>query len=129
MSTDPTRHTAVEQLLAPMVRKRLYAAINREVAEDDEISPHIEDHLRYMIDLEQRGLLWASGPFVEPGVLVGDGLTILNTSTADEARELLAQDPLCRRGLRRFDGPFPWEVREGRIPLSLDLATSSFQLH
>ncbi|MFE7126301.1 YciI family protein [Streptomyces sp. NPDC057617] len=124
-TTDKT----VEQLLARMTRKRLFAAINRRVAEDAEITPYVGDHLRYMIELEGRGLLWASGPFVEPGVQVGDGLTILNTDTADEARELLAEDPLCRRGLRTFEGPFPWELREGRIPISLDASSSSFHLH
>ncbi|MYZ34580.1 MULTISPECIES: YciI family protein [unclassified Streptomyces] len=124
-ATDET----VEQLLAPMTRKRLFAAINRKVAEDAEITPYVADHLRYMIELEGRGLLWASGPFVEPGVQVGDGLTILNTGTADEARELLAEDPLCRQGLRTFEGPFPWELREGRIPISLDASSSSFHLH
>lgn len=87
------------------------------------------DHLRYIIELEKRGLLWASGPFVEPGVQVGDGLTILNADTLDEARDLLAEDPLCRRRLRTFDGPFPWELREGRILISLDASSSSFHLH
>ncbi|MDX3851725.1 YciI family protein [Streptomyces sp. AK02-01A] len=125
----PATDKTVERLLTPMARKRLFAAINRKVAEDAEITPYVADHLRYMIDLERRGLLWASGPFVEPGVQVGDGLTILNTGTVDEARELLAEDPLCRRGLRTFEGPFPWELREGRIPLSLDASTSSFRLH
>ncbi|MEV4516330.1 YciI family protein [Dactylosporangium sp. NPDC049525] len=118
----------VEQLLAPMIKKRLYAAINRKVAADDAITPYVADHLHYMNDLEKRGLLWASGPFIEPGVLVGDGLTILNTESADEALELLRNEPLARRGLRTFDGPFLWELREGRIPINLNASTSTFQI-
>ncbi|MFF4750438.1 YciI family protein [Streptomyces sp. NPDC002514] len=118
----------VEQLLAPMIKKRLYAAVNRRVAAPEVITPYVADHLRYMTDLEERGLLWASGPFVEPGVQVGDGLTILNTATADEAVTLLRNEPLARRGLRTFDGPFLWELREGRIPVRLNASTSMFRL-
>jgi uncharacterized protein len=43
----------------------------------------------YMNALEAEGKLWASGPFIEEGVLVGDGLTILWTSTIEEARQAL----------------------------------------
>ncbi|MFE4174067.1 YciI family protein [Streptomyces sp. NPDC056909] len=123
-----TMDETVEQLLAPMTRKRLFVAINRKTAEDAEIAPYVAEHLRYMVELERRGLLWASGPFVEPGVQVGDGLTILNTDSLDEARELLTDEPLCQRGLRSFDGPFPWELREGHIPIALDASSSSFRL-
>jgi len=36
--------------------------------------------------LEARGALFASGPFVQPGVVFGDGLSILNTDDEAEAR-------------------------------------------
>ncbi|WP_066948777.1 YciI family protein [Streptomyces lushanensis] len=123
-TTDET----VDQLLAPMTRKRLFVAINRKAAPDADIAPYVADHLRYMVELERRGLLWASGPFVEPGVRVGDGLTIVNSDSIDEARELLMDEPLCHRGLRTFEGPFPWELREGHIPIALDASSSSFRL-
>jgi uncharacterized protein YciI len=41
----------------------------------------VADHLRYMNDLEDRGLLFASGPFVQEGGVVGDGLTISTQAT------------------------------------------------
>jgi hypothetical protein len=53
--------------------------------------------------LEAEGRLWASGPFIEEGVLVGDGLTILSTGTINEARQAMEEKPLIRRGLRTFE--------------------------
>jgi uncharacterized protein YciI len=55
----------------------------------EEMLPHVAAHLEYTNGLEAKGLLFASGPFIEPGVLVGDGLTILQTETIEEARFLM----------------------------------------
>jgi hypothetical protein len=57
-----------------------------------------------MNGLEAQGRLWASGPFVEEGVLVGDGLTILSTGTIDEARKAMEEEPLIRADLRLRGG-------------------------
>jgi uncharacterized protein len=66
----------VSDLMSKMIRKTLYAVISHVNAAPEDILPHVVDHLTYMDELEAKGLLWASGPFVQPGVLVGDGLTI-----------------------------------------------------
>jgi uncharacterized protein len=75
-----------------MLQKTLFVALNRMVAPASEIAPFVADHLAYMNKLEAEGHLWASGPFIEEGVLVGDGLTILfdandrSGRTRDEGR-------------------------------------------
>ena len=74
-----------------------------------------------MNDLEAKGPLFASGPFIEPGVLVGDGLTILRTNTLEGARTLMENEPLIKMGLRTFDLR-PWELREGRMVVMLNLS-------
>ena len=53
----------------------------------------------------------ASGPFIEEGVLVGDGLTILSTCTIEEAQQTMEEEPLIKRGLRTF------ELRKGLVDL------------
>jgi hypothetical protein len=53
------------------------------------LHPFVADHLAYMNKLEAEGHLWASGPFIEEGVLVGDGLTILSTPTIEEAERVM----------------------------------------
>ncbi|MGD0109506.1 MAG: YciI family protein [Rhodopila sp.] len=114
-------------LLAPMLKKTLFVAISRAVASAEAIRPFIADHLRYMNALEERGALFASGPFVQPGVVVGDGLSILNTRDEAEARRWMDDEPLIKRGLRTYDLR-QWELREGRITVALSLSRSAFDL-
>jgi uncharacterized protein YciI len=59
-------------------------------ASASEIEPFVADHLAYMNRLEADGYLWASGPFVQEGVRVGDGLTILSAATIEEAQNPLS---------------------------------------
>ncbi len=117
----------IGSLLAPMLKKVLFVALNKAVATSDEMMPFAAEHLRYMNGLEDRGLLFASGPFIKEGVVVGDGLTILRTETIEEARRLMEEEPLVKRGMRRFE-LHRWELREGRISVSLNASRSTFDL-
>jgi uncharacterized protein len=125
MSKD-TRKAAAE-LLAPMLKKTLFVAINRVAAPASAIEPFVAEHLAYMNALEAAGRVWASGPFIEEGILVGDGLTILSTSTIEEASQAMEAAPLIKRGLRTFDLR-KWELREGRIDISLRASVSRYSL-
>ncbi|MGA2456039.1 MAG: YciI family protein [Terriglobales bacterium] len=125
MSNDSRK--TVAELLAPMLKKTLFAAISRVAAPASAIEPFVADHLAYMNALEAEGRLWASGPFIEKGVLVGDGLTILSTSTIEEARQAMEEEPLIKRGLRTFELR-RWELREGRIDISLRTSVSRYSL-
>lgn len=86
VGTPKDTKRAVAELLAPMLKKTLFVAINHVAAQASEIEPFIADHLAYMNALEAGGRIWASGPFLEEGVLVGDGLTILSTATLERLR-------------------------------------------
>ena len=107
--------------LKTMLKKRLFVALNKAVARPEQMLPFVAEHLDYMNQLENVGKLFASGSFIQEGVLVGDGLTILQTSTLEEA------EPLVKRRLREFDLR-PWELREGRMMITLNSSTSSFRL-
>lgn len=117
----------IEALLAPMLKKVLFVALNKAVASGEAMRPFVAEHLRYMNGLEDRGLLFASGPFIREGVLVGDGLTILRTDTIEEARRIMEDEPLVRRGMRSFE-LHRWELREGRISVSLNASRSAFEI-
>jgi uncharacterized protein len=91
------------------------------------MKPYVATHLRYMNELEDRGLLWGSGPFVEPGILVGDGLTIFNVAREEDVHKLMAEEPLVKRGMRSYSVR-GWELREGRISIDLHLSQSPFAL-
>jgi uncharacterized protein len=117
----------IATLLAPMLRQRLFVALSTARASAEQMLPHVAEHLEYMNSLEEKGVLFASGPFVQPGVLVGDGLTILQTDTFEEARALMENEPLIRLGFRAFDLR-PWELREGQISVTLNFSKSNFSL-
>jgi uncharacterized protein len=118
---------AVDQLLASMLKKTLFVAISRVAAPASAVEPFVAEHLAYMNSLEAEGRLWASGPFIEEGVLVGDGLTILSTNTIEEARLAMEDEPLIKRGLRSFELR-KWELRESRIDISQRASVSRFSL-
>ena len=117
----------IAKLLAPMLRQRLFVALSTARASAEQMLPHVAEHLEYMTSLEEKGVLFASGPFIQPGVLVGDGLTILQTDTFEEARALMQNEPLIRLGFRAFDLR-PWELREDQISVTLNVSKSNFSL-
>jgi uncharacterized protein len=98
MSDDTKK--VVAELLAPMLKKALFVAINRVAAPASAIEPF------------------------EEGVLVGDGLTILSTNTIEEARRAMEEEPLTKQGLRTFELR-KWELREGRISLRASVSRYS----
>jgi hypothetical protein len=117
----------VEAFLDRTIRKHLWVAIAHVHADAAAIEPHVMDHLQYMAKLEAEGTLWASGPFVVPGILVGDGLTILRADTEQDARALMDEEPLTKRNLRTYELHL-WELREGRITVEVNASASSAAL-
>jgi uncharacterized protein len=63
----------IAELLKPMLKKRLFVALNKAIARPEDMLPFVAEHLAYMNQLENEGKLFASGPFIQEGVLVGDG--------------------------------------------------------
>ncbi len=70
-------------------------------------------HLAFLQTLRDRGLLAASGPFDDQPDESWRGLCLLRTRP-EEARVLLADDPLVRRG-RLVADVLTWLVRKGDI--------------
>ena len=84
-TADQSTQQQVSGLLSTTIRKTHYAVINHVDAAPEDVLRHVVHHLTYMNELEAKGLLWASGPSAQPGVLVGDGLRILRTASVEEA--------------------------------------------
>jgi uncharacterized protein YciI len=85
------------ELIGKMLRKKLYVLISKPLVPPEQLRPLLATHLDYMIGLEKRGLLFASGPLNEADAPPsGHGLTILRD--AAEARAAL---PRLSRSLRK----------------------------
>jgi uncharacterized protein YciI len=107
--------------------KRLWVALAKAVGSQEVIASHVANHLQWMKDMEARGKIWASGPFPKEGILVEDGMTILDASNEGEARSLMDQEPLTKLGLRTYE-LYPWDLREGRITIQLNASTSTYKM-
>jgi uncharacterized protein len=114
-------------LLASMIRKTLWVVLSKAKVSSAEMEPHAPEHLRYMNELEAQGRLWGSGPFIMPGVVVGDGLTIFDVADEAEVHRLMADEPLTKLGMRTYT-VHRWELREGRIAINLLLSQSKVTL-
>ncbi len=118
----------IAALRGPMLRKTLYAILWSKLATDpDALVPGLPEHLRFMLDLEERGVLLASGPlFEEDGSPSLHGLSIVRAASYEEARTIAASEPYVRKGLRAFR-LWSWELNEGRFDVSIRLGTGTYE--
>jgi hypothetical protein len=119
--------TTQDQLRA-MLNKTLYAGI-RKPSDLSRVPELLEEHVRWAIAAEQRGEIFASGPFVEDGAAPGasGGLSVLRAGSVEEARQILAGDPFIREGVFTVDVK-KWVVMEGGLTLTVRFSDRSGRL-
>jgi len=118
----------IRQLTQRMLRKTLYVVLSKGNATADQIGALLPQHLEYMIGLEKKGLLFASGPLTaDQGKPAGDGLTILRAKSAEEAHNIAAADPFVVNKLRAFEVR-EWTVMEGSLGLKVNFSDQSLEI-
>ena len=110
----------IAELTKGMLRLKLFVIFSQGKGLD--LRPYLAEHLAYMIELEQRGKLFASGPFGDG--TKGDGMTIVCAASEAEARELALADPFVANGIRTFTIK-PWTVMEGSLNVILNFSDRS----
>jgi uncharacterized protein len=121
----------IAALTQKMLRRKLFAVLSRPSPTPEKLPQHLAAHIEYMIGLEKRGVLFASGPLADsagpPGPPNGAGLTILRAASADEARALADADPFVRNGLRSYELK-EWTLMEGTLGLRVNLSDQSIEV-
>jgi uncharacterized protein YciI len=118
----------VADLTRKMLRKKFYVVLSKPVVAPDKLQPFLSAHLEYMIGLEKRGLVFASGPLADgPGPPTGAGLTVLRAKDMNEARALAEADPFFVNGLRTFELK-EWTVMEGTLGVRVNLSDQSIEV-
>jgi hypothetical protein len=118
----------VADLTRKMLRKKFYVVLSKPVVAPDKLQPFLSAHLEYMIGLEKRGLVFASGPLADgPGPPTGAGLTVLRAKDMNEARALAEADPFFTNGLRTFELK-EWTVMEGTLGVRVNLSDQSIEV-
>jgi len=118
----------IAELTQRMLRRKFYAVLSQPSATPEKLKALLPAHLEYMIALEKRGVLFASGPLADgEGPPSGAGLTILRVANMREARELAEADPFVSGGLRTFELK-EWTVMEGSLGLRVNLSDQSIEV-
>ena len=118
----------IRQLTQGMLRKKLYVVLSKGAATPDQIGAVLPDHLEYMIDLEKKGALFASGPLTATaGQPAGDGLTVLRAGSVEEARTIASADPFVVKKLRSFEVR-EWTVMEGSLGLKVNFSDQTLEI-
>jgi uncharacterized protein len=116
------------ELMGKVLRKKLYVLISKPLVPPEKLKPLLATHLDYMVDLEKRGVLFASGPLTEPdGAPSGHGLTVLRVKDAAEARRIAQAEPFFAQGLRSFELK-EWTVMEGMLGVRVNLSDQSVEV-
>jgi uncharacterized protein len=127
-SVEMNEDARAGELMAKMLRKKLYVLISKPLVAPEKLKPLLATHLDYMIDLEKRGLLFASGPLTDVGgAPSGHGLTILRVKDAAQARAIAEAEPFFASGLRTFELK-EWTVMEGSLGLRVNLSDQSIEV-
>jgi uncharacterized protein YciI len=118
----------IAELTQKMLRKRLYVLLSKPLVAPEKLKPFLSAHLDYMISLEKRGVVFASGPLADAeGPPSGHGLTVLRTKDAKEARAIAEADPFFANGLRTFELK-EWTLMEGTLGLRVNLSDQSVEV-
>lgn len=111
-----------------MLRKKFYVLLSKPVVPPEQLTRVLPAHLEYMIALEKRGVVFASGPLADAGRAPhGEGLTILRVDSAAEARAIAQGDPFFVNGLRSFELK-EWTMMEGMLALRVNLSDQTIEV-
>lgn len=118
----------VADLTRKMLRKKFYVVLSKPAVTPDKLQPYLSAHLEYMIGLEKRGLVFASGPLADgEGPPTGQGLTVLRAKDAGEARAIAEADPFFINGVRSFEIK-EWTVMEGTLGVRVNLSDQTIEV-
>lgn len=118
----------IAALTQRMLGKKLFVVLSRPVVPPEQLRPYLAAHLEYMIGLEKRGAVFASGPLSDAeGKPQGEGLTILRADSADQARAIAQADPFFQNGLRSF-ALKEWTMMEGVLGLRINLSDQTVEV-
>lgn len=121
--------SGVLQASKGMLQKQLYAIFTKPVNGLGPIFAHIEDHLKFQVELEHEGVLHAAGPMWtdDEQSWEGEGLVIVRAENRQAAIAIAERDPMHSNGARNFHVR-PWLINEGTQTVRLDYSTQKFTI-
>ena len=112
-----------------MLNKDLYVIITKPTNGMGPVMENLDEHLKFQVSLEKKGIMFGAGPFWEENEIDwnGEGMVIIRANSINHAKEIANSDPMHSSGARSFIVR-PWLLNEGNIEVSLDYSTGKFKL-
>ena len=109
-----------------MLRKQLYVVFTTPTDGLGPVMENVEEHLKYQIELEHRGIMFGAGPFWDDKEenWEGEGMVIVRAGSLDEANKIAADDPMHKSGARSYKVR-PWLLNEGTLTIKIDYSNGS----
>ena len=107
-----------------MLQKQLFVVFTTPTNGMGPVMDVIEDHLKFQVELEQKGVMLGAGPFWadDEHTWHGEGMVIIRADSLAHAKEIAESDPMHSSGARSFVVR-PWLLNEGRITVTVDFST------
>lgn len=103
-----------------LLAKKLYVVLTKPSGDMEAVMENLQEHLKYQLELEANGSMFAAGPFAddEEREWEGEGMVILRAESLAEARSMAENDPMHKSGARTFRLR-PWMLNEGSITINI----------
>lgn len=112
-----------------MLQKQLYAVFTTPTNGMGPVMANIEEHLKFQVELERKGIMFGAGPFWADNEVDwnGEGMVLIRAGSLAEAREIAAQDPMHSSGARSFTVR-PWLLNEGTLTVRIDYSSGKREI-
>lgn len=107
-----------------MLQLQLYVVFTTPTNGMGPVMENIEEHLKFQVSLEERGIMVGAGPHWadDEHTWNGEGMVIIRADSLAHAKEIAATDPMHSSGARSFTVR-PWLLNEGRLNITVDFST------
>lgn len=89
----------------------------------------LKAHLKYQLELEEKGIMFAAGPIINDDEKTwgGEGMIIIRAPSLSAAKSIAAADPMHASGARTFTVS-PWLIAEGGFTLKVRFSDGNYTL-
>ena len=105
---------------AGCLQKQMYVYFTKPANGLGPVMENLEDHLKFQVELEQKGIMFGAGPFwtEDEQRWEGEGMIIIRAGSIAEARKIAESDPMHASGARTFTLR-PWLLNEGMVTMKV----------
>lgn len=129
MSEPKITKTDILNASKGMLQKQLYAVFTKPANGMGPVMANIEPHLKFQVELEQKGIMLGAGPFWADNEedWHGEGMVIIRADSLAHAKQIAASDPMHSSGARTFTVR-PWLLNEGGMTVRITFSDGGRQI-